>query len=668
MYKCWLDYNMTGMKHGEEAWVYGNQIYVDKALENEEVVLTSIDELKSLCKAMTGKVLEVVNEKVAMPCIELAISSAIDLKKEGYCVEEKDGKVQITGHDVNGLLYGVYKFITLVRMGEALTGKKLVSAPKNELRMIDQWDNMDGSIERGYSGQSIFYKDNQIVKDKSRIRDYARLLASTGINAISINNVNVHYYETKLITDEYLSEVAEVAAAFRKYGITLFLCVNFAAPMQLAGMSTADPLDEGVKAWWKEAAARVYKYIPDFGGFLVKADSENRPGPFTYNRTQADGANMLADALAPFNGLLIWRCFVYNCHVNWRDRTTDRARAAYDHFKELDGQFKDNVILQIKNGPMDFQIREPLSPLLGGLKATNQMMEFQIAQEYTGQQIHICYLIPMWKECLDFDTYANGEKTYIKDIVSKEAFGNPHGGISAVSNIGDDACWCGGPMAAANLYGFGRLCWDPELSAKEIAVEWTRLTLDLDKELEDKVVSILLDSRKAYEDYTVPLGIGWMVNPERHYGPSVDGYEYSQWGTYHYADWKGIGVDRTMATGTGYTGQYYEPNRSMYENIETCPEELLLFFHHVGYDYTLKDGRTLLQYIYDVHFDGVERVDEYIEKWASLAGHVEEGLYNLVKERLDIQKRDAEEWRDVVNTYFYRRLGIKDTKGRKIYE
>lgn len=668
VYKCWLDYNVTAKKYSSSEWIYGDKVYVAQGIEDNEIVQSAIKELKMYYEEVAAKKLVVTHEKVLESCVELNVDEKKVPAKEGYCIEEKEGRLQVTGHDVNGVLYGVYQLLTLVRTGKSLKGQKIASAPKNELRMIDQWDNIDGSIERGYAGLSIFYKDNKIVKDKTRIKDYARLLASVGVNAISINNVNVHYYETQLITDAYLSEVAEVAAAFRAYGIKLFLCVNFAAPMQLAGMNTADPLDEGVKVWWKEAAAKVYKSIPDFGGFLVKADSENRPGPFTYNRTQADGANMLAEAVEPFGGLVIWRCFVYNCHVDWRDRSTDRARAAYDHFKGLDGQFKDNVILQIKNGPMDFQIREPLSPLFGGMEATNQMMEFQITQEYTGQQKHICYLIPMWKECLDFDTYAKGEKTYVKDIVSGETFKNVHGGISAVSNIGEDTCWCGNPMAAANLYGFGRLCWNPELTSEEIAVEWTRMTLGVEKDLEDKVVSILLDSRKAYEDYTVPLGIGWMVNVGYHYGPNIEGYEYSPWGTYHYADYKGIGVDRTMKSGTGYTGQYCEPNRSMYENIETCPEELLLFFHHIGYDYTLKDGRTLLQYIYDVHFAGVEKVDEFIEKWAALKGHVEEGFYDIVKERLDIQKHDAIEWRDIVNTYFFRKVGIKDAKGRKIYE
>ena len=674
IYQCWLDYKDI---NSQIKWLYGSKIYVEKKLLKESVIQTAIEELKHFYQAITKQKLEVIakagdNENCEMlkePYIEIEIEQDLPLHAESYYIKNVGkGQLKIVGHDAKGVLYGAFELIVRIRQKQCLEGKTLTMAPKNEIRMIDHWDNIDGSIERGYAGSSIFYNQQQIVEDKTRIKDYARLLASVGINSICINNVNVHYYETQLITQTYLQEVAKVAEIFRGYGIKLYLSINFAAPMQLAGLETADPLDEQVRDWWKQTAQKIYSMIPDFGGFLVKADSENRPGPFTYNRTHADGANMLAEAVEPYGGIVIWRCFVYNCHVDWRDRTTDRARAAYDHFKELDGNFHKNVILQIKNGPMDFQIREPISPLFGGMSKTNQMMEFQITQEYTGQQKHICFLVPMWKECLEFDTYAKGKGTFVKDIISGETFKNSHSGIAGVSNIGNSECWFGNPMAAANLFGFGKLCWNPDLSAKEIATEWSQLTLGLDQELTDKVVEILLDSRKAYEDYTVPLGIGWMVNVGHHYGPNIEGYEYSPWGTYHYADYKGIGVDRTMQTGTGYTEQYREPNRGMYEKLETCPEELLLFFHHVDYDYVLKDGRTLLQYIYDVHFAGVEKVEGFIEKWERLRDKVEIEFYQLVEEGLKVQLKDAKEWRDIVNTYFYRKTGIKDRENRKIYE
>ncbi|MDU5949412.1 MAG: alpha-glucuronidase, partial [Paenibacillus macerans] len=482
------------------------------------------------------------------------------------------------------------------------------------------WDNIDGSIERGYAGDSIFYAGGKITSDLGRIRDYARLLASVGVNALAINNVNVHRLETMLITEAYLPEVAGLAGIFRGYGIKLFLSVNYAAPLEIGGLPTADPLDPEVRRWWRYRAAEINRYIPDFGGFLVKADSENRPGPFTYGRDHADGANMLAEALEPYGGVVIWRCFVYNCKQDWRDRKTDRARAAYDHFVPLDGRFHENVILQVKNGPIDFQVREPVSPLLGAMPATNQMIEFQITQEYTGQQRHVCYLVPQWKEVLEFDTYFQGKGTPVRRIVDGSAHGNRYGGFAAVSNIGDDANWTGHLLAQANLYGYGRLAWNPELTAEQIAEEWIRLTFGDGERTVRTILGILLDSLSIYESYTAPLGIGFMVNPGHHYGPNVDGYEYSLWGTYHFADCHGIGVDRTKATGTGYTAQYAEPNFRRYESLESCPDELLLFFHHVPYTHVLHSGKTVIQHIYDTHFAGAERAARLQEAWSSLAG------------------------------------------------
>lgn len=667
IYACWLDYQLEREKVDLIEWPFGNLIYINENLAKDRIVQTAIDEVKEFMKQYMNLVLEVasVKSQYTQGYIHMRIDN--HLNEETYLIRTNSNQLEIAAGDAKGILYGVFKLIFLIKQHEDIKELCIQDGPTNEIRMINQWDNVDGSIERGYAGVSIFYKDNHFVEDMDRIKDYARLLASVGINSISINNVNVHYYETRFITEPYLEDVAKVTEIFEDYGIKIYLSINFAAPMEIGGLGTADPLDPLVQGWWVQTVNKIYEKIPNLGGFLVKADSENRPGPFTYNRSHAEGANMLGRALASHGGLLIWRCFVYNCHVDWRDRKTDRARAAYDHFTKLDGQFDDNVILQIKNGPMDFQIREPLSPLLGALKETNQMMEFQITQEYTGQQKHICFLVPMWRECLDFDTYAKGQGTYIKNIVSGKTYKNIHGGLVAVSNIGDSSSWTGNPMAAANLYGFGRLCWDSELSSEQIAKEWIKLTLGTDEELVATIKEILLESRKAYEDYTVPLGIGWMVNVHHHYGPNIEGYEYSQWGTYHYADYKGIGVDRTSKTGTGYVTQYFEPNRSLYDNRETCPEELLLFFHHVGYDEVLKDGRALLQYIYDVHFEGVEKVKEFIAKWQSLEAKVERHFYEVVKEGLNIQLRDAIEWRDVVNTYFYRKTGVGDSKNRKIY-
>lgn len=585
-----------------------------------------------------------------------------------YVLSEKKERLELIAASKAGMIYGIFHLLRGIALGFRPGQWAIEEQPVNQLRMINQWDNADGSIERGYSGRSIFYKDGAIVEDLGRVRDYARLLASVGINAISINNVNVHEVETGFITEEGLPEVARVAEVFRDYSIALFLSVNFAAPIAVGGMHTADPLDEGVRDWWKASAARIYRHIPDFGGFVVKADSEHRPGPFAYGRDHADGANMLADALEPYGGLVVWRCFVYNCMQDWRDRSTDRARAAYDHFKPLDGKFKENVLLQIKNGPMDFQVREPVSPLFGAMSATNQVIEFQIAQEYTGQQRHLCYLVPQWKQVLDFDTHAaEGGKGQVKRIVSGSLFGTKYSGIAAVSNIGDDECWTGHPLAQANLYGYGRLIWNPDLSAEEIAREWAQLTFGSDRDVINKITEMLMASWPIYESYTAPLGVGWMVVPHYHYGPDVDGYEYSRWGTYHFADRDGIGVDRTMATGTGYAGQYFSPNREMYESLEDCPDELLLFFHHVPYGHVLHSGKTVIQHIYDTHFSGAEAADGLRDIWSSLQGRVDAARHKAAADRFAEQAEHAKHWRDVINTYFYRKSGVPDEQRRTIY-
>ncbi len=602
-------------------------------------------------------------------CIE--INEKSDIGDEGFLIKSvKTGDkdyIIVTGKTDKGVLYGTFSLLRLISTNTELDGIRRLENPSNPLRIINHWDNIDGSIERGYAGKSIFYANNKITGNLKRIRDYGSLLASIGINGIAINNVNVHKIETRLIREDFLPYVMRIANVFREYGIKTYLSINFASPIEIGELNTADPFDADVRMWWKRKADEIYRYIPDFGGFLVKADSEFRPGPFTYNRNHADGANMLAEALMPHGGIVIWRCFVYNCLQDWRDRKTDRAKAAYDHFMPLDGMFLDNVILQIKNGPMDFQVREPVSPLFGGLKKTNTILELQVTQEYTGQQKHLCYLVPMWKEILDFDTYAIGKGSTVKKIVNGKPFNNKYGGIAAVGNVGDDMNWTGFQLAQSNLYGFGRLCWNPDLSKEEITDEWIKLTYSTDKAVVDTILKMLLSSWRIYENYTSPLGIGWMVNPNHHYGPNVDGYEYDKWGTYHRADYKGIGVDRTVKNGTGYTNQYHQDNAQMYENLDTCPEELLLFFHHVPYIYKLKSGETIIQHIYNTHFKGVEQAINLKEQWQSIRETVDCDIYQHVLERLEGQIEHAKEWRDVINSYFYRKTGIKDELDRTIY-
>ena len=604
--------------------------------------------------------------EISEASIVLNILKGNEYGKEGYRIEKGEKGYEIKSHSDQGLLYGMYTLHRLLLTGNEKTFP-FQSTPDQAIRMINHWDNFDGSIERGYAGDSIFYDKNEFRGDMALIRQYARLLASIGLNAVSINNVNVHKMETFFIQGESLNKIKEITDVFSEYGISTFLAINYAAPVTVGNLITADPLSPDVTKWWEKVIAEIYKVIPQFGGFIVKADSEGEPGPFTYDRNHDEGANMLAKAIKPHGGLIIWRCFVYNCSQDWRDRTLDRAKEAYDIFMRIDGNFEDNVILQIKNGPIDFQIREPNSPLFGVLKRTNHMLEFQITQEYTGHQKDICYLVPMWKETLDYDTM-HGDKSIIKDILKKNSPNPEYSGIAAVGNIGMDANWTGHKLAQANLYGYGRLVWDNELSAEEIAGEWVRLSFDIPEKEEEKIQFILLTSRDVYENYTCPLGVGFMCKPSLHYGVDIDGYEYDRWGTYHYADRNGVGRDRTEASGTAYTRQYSESRFQEYENLSTCPDELLLFFHHVPYNHVLRSGKTVIQHIYDTHFQGVEKVKEYQALWETFINLIDEKSYLNVKERLEKQYENAVNWRDQVNTYFYRKSGIPDEKGRKIFQ
>jgi len=610
------------------------------------------------------------------------------LGPEGYALARENGVTTVLADAPAGLLYGMFH---LVRLGDAaFDAPRPVERhrPAMDLRMLNHWDNVDvhpvmGQVERGYAGGSIFWRDGAARADWDRVRAYARLLASIGVNALSVNNVNVHATEARLLTDR-LGDVAAIADHLRPYGIRVHLSVSFAAPITLGGLPTADPLDERVQAWWAETTRRVYEAIPDFGGYVVKADSEGQPGPFAYGRSHADGANLLADALAPYGGVVHWRAFVYNHRQDWRDRSTDRARAAYDHFAPLDGQFRDNTILQVKYGPMDFQPREPISPVIAAMPRTRLAVELQITQEYTGQQRHVCYLGPLWSEVLGFGLWGPDGPTVADVAAGTGHGGSPSvpaetaratvrgGGLVGVSNVGDDFFWTYHPLAQANLYAFGRLAWAPRLDPVTILDEWIDLTFPPSTTRDPQTVrqtlhAVMDDSWRTYERYTAPLGVGFMVSPGTHYGPDVDGYEYSPWGTYHFADRDGVGVDRTRATGTGYTGQYPSPWAEIYESLERCPDELLLFFHHVPYSHKLHSGSTVIQHIYDTHFAGVDEVVEMRRRWHELAGLIDPAVDARVRELLDEQLRCAVEWRDQINTYFFRKSGVPDAHGRRIY-
>ena len=543
-----------------------------------------------------------------------------------------DDGYRINGHTITartkmGLLYGRYAL---------LRGEQGESHPFYKLRILNHWDNLDGSIERGYAGKSILW-NNDLVIDHEKIAAYAEANASIGINGTVLNNVNA---SPKMLTRTYINKVKEIAGILRPWGIKVYLSVNFGTPKALGETKTADPLDPQVKRWWQKKAKEIYTAIPDFGGFLVKANSEGQPGPFDYGRTHADGANMLADALAPYKGIVIWRSFVYGA----KHHGEDRVNQAVSEFAELDGKFRENVILQSKNGPLDFQPREPYAPIFDKMQKTPQMAELQITQEYLGQSWHLVYLAPMWKE---FFTFVKPEKLV---------------GIAGVANIGLDKNWCGHHFSQANWYAFGSLAWNPALSSRQIAEEWLKQTFGNEKgivknrEFASAITSVMLRSREACVDYMMPLGLHHIFKFDHHMGPQPDGYiaRYPiEWCPvyYHRANGDSIGVDRTH-TGSNATGQYPEPYCSLYDDINTCPERYLLWFHRVPWTRRMNSGRTLweeMQWHYNL---GVSEVEEFIRIWQKARTEIDEQRWREVYDRLQRQLKDAKEWRDVCLGYF----------------
>ena len=603
--------------------------------------------------------------KIMLPAAELTFGAdsaslifeadiADFLDPEEYMISADERGASVIGGSESGLLYGIFAYLREIRLAGSFVRMNRRVRPALELRMLDHWDNADGSIERGYSGESFFFEDGKLVVNE-RTEMYARLLASCGINSAVINNVNVRGEAVRLICEENIPQLARLSALLHRWGIALYLSIDFSAPVSVGGMRTADPLDPAVGYWWSNKARELWKAAPDLGGFLVKADSEGQPGPYAYGRDHADGANMLARAVKPYGGRIIWRAFVYNCTQDWRDTRTDRACAGFRTFAPLDGHFDANVILQVKNGPMDFQVREPVHPLFGAMKHTALAAEFQLAQEYTGQQLHVCCLLPMLREILLWNTCTDIQPGRVIDRICAAA---------AVSNTGDSFCWTGSELAGANLYGFGRLTFEPQLTAEDIIDEWITLTFGRDEKVHEVLSEILLSSHKAYEDYTAPLGLGWLCKPATHYGPDPWGYEFDRWGTYNRADRDGVGIDRAK---TGFTAMYNESLRELYSDPEKCPDELLLFFCRVRYDHLLHSGKTVIQHIYDSHFEGCERAEEFARLWDSLEGRLPAEVFDNGRRRFKEQVRCAREWRDVINAFFHRLSGFPDEQGRKLY-
>jgi len=590
----------------------------------------------------------------------------------------------IAGGDERGALYGVFALRRLPLSGESFPrtdlsnfhAHPLRSRPAMPIRWTDEWDNANGTVERGYGGRSIFFEGGKVRDDLSAVGEYARLLASVGINGCNVNNVNG---AAPFLSTEMLQGLARVANTMRPWGVRLAISVDIASPQKIGGLKTFDPLDPAVQAWWKAKVDEIYAAIPDFAGFTVKADSEGQAGPASYGRSPADAANLLAHALAPHGGVVLYRAFVYNNHLDYNDLKADRARAAYDIFHPLDGKFAPNVVVQIKYGPIDFQAREPVSPLFAGLEKTSSAMEVQITQEYTGQQRHLVYLAPMWKEMLDFDLRAQNRgphgqvfvrgveqnrATTVKEIIAGKTFHRSLGGMIGVSCVGRDG-WLGSPLAMANLYAFGRLAWDPNLSAERIAQEWTRQTIGTDPQVVATVTKMLMQSWPAYEHYTGFLGSQTLTDiTGSHYGPNIESSERNGWGQWHRDDAQGIGMDRSVATGTGFAGQYPPAVAKMYETAATTPDNLLLFFHHVPYTYKLHSGETVIQYIYDSHYQGAEEAARLVDEWESLKGKLDPQLYNDVLARLEYQAGHAIVWRDAIVQYFLKESGIPDARDR----
>jgi alpha-glucuronidase len=665
---------------GRDAWLrYSKQTpptlpAVLVTLGNAPQIGSARDELLRAVRSMTAKTLRlestVPNENAIILATLAQIHTALptltaNLPPDAYWLKTlRTGGVEytiVTAANDRGVLYGTFALLRKLALGQSIAILDERQTPYAPVRWINQWDNLNGTIERGYGGRSIFWDSGHSRADLTRVAEYGRLLASLGINGCAINNVNA---DKRILTPDFLSQVASIAAALRPWGVQTVISIDLGSPQSMGGsggLDTFDPLDPRVAAWWTAKIDEIYGAIPDLGGVVMKADSEGRVGPSAYKRTHADAANVIARALKPHHGLIFYRGFVYDHHMDWNNPKNDRARAAYDNFIELDGKFDDNVIVQIKNGPIDFQVREPASPLFGALEKTNQAIELQITQEYMGQARHMVFLVPQWKETLDFGM---GNAT-VKALAAGKTFRRPTGAFVGVANVGLDDSWLGNQLSQANLYGFGRLAWNPDLSSRQIAGEWTQLTFGNDRRTIETIALMQLTSWRRYENYTGPLGLQTLTDiVGNHYGVAVEASERNGWGQWHRADEKGVGMDRTTATGTGYIGQYRPPIAHMFESLATCPDDLLLFLHHVPYTYKLHSGKTVIQSIYDSHYEGADAVEGYLRQWRTLEPHIDEQRFSEVLHQLEYQAGQAQVWRDAVNNWFLRASGIPDTKGR----
>ena len=658
-YNLWLKFNPVPatVQNNVQEQVKGMYIFGDSPTMEviQKELMQDLDEMLGkpipLVKEVTDGILVVGKAGSTDVLNNEAVSEKVKgLNEEGFALFSttiEGHKVTIiTGKTDKGVLYGTYRFLQRIQTGKGISNVNVVSSPKIKIRVLDHWDNLNRSVERGYAGKSLWDWESLPDKAEPRYSEYARANASIGINGCVLNNVNAN---PAMLQPEYLKKVAALADVFRPYGMKVYLSVKFSSPQNIGGLETSDPLDPNVQEWWKNKAKEIYSYIPDFGGFLVKANSEGQPGPQNYNRTHAEGANMLADALKPFGGIVMWRAFVYDNNV-----PEDRAKQALNEFKPLDGKFRDNVLIQVKNGPIDFQPREPFHPMFGRMPKTPLMMEFQITQEYLGQSTDLCYLAPLFKECLDSDTYAKGKGSTVAKVIDGTLEHHKLTGMAGVANTGTDRNWTGHLFGQANWYAFGRLAWNHDLSAKEIADEWIKMTFSSDPKVVAVIQKIMMDSRENSVNYMTPLGLHHIMGRGHHFGPGPwVSRGRPDWTAiyYHRADSTGIGFDRT-STGSDAVSQYFEPVAEKFANLKTCPDKYLLWFHHLPWNYKMRSGKNLWDELCYHYYNGVEGVKQMQKEWNSLEGKIDAETFEQVKKKMTEQRKLAVWWRNSCVLYF----------------
>ncbi|MGK9369008.1 alpha-glucuronidase family glycosyl hydrolase [Melioribacter sp. Ez-97] len=660
-YKLWLGYNkienpvvIEKYRRTIKGYLFkGNSPTIKAAEEELNLAMNKLldCEIHAVDNLRSNVILAGTYKNIMLNLQEEISNKLKTIGDEGYIINtlETEGKqiILITANSDIGVLYGTFHFIRLLQMESDIDNLNIVESPLIKLRLLNHWDNLDRTVERGYAGFSIW--NWHLLPDyiDPRYKDYARANASIGINGAVLTNVNANSWA---LTEQYLKKVAALANVFRPYGIKVYLTARFSAPIEIGKLSTADPLNPDVRKWWKEKAGEIYGLIPDFGGFLVKANSEGQPGPQNYGRSHSDGANMLAEALEPYGGVVMWRAFVYDNNV-----PEDRAKQAYNEFKPFDGKFKDNVLIQVKNGPIDFQPREPFHPLFGAMPETPLMMEFQITQEYLGQGTHLVYLAPLFKECLESDTYAKGAGSTVAKVIDGSLDNHTLTGIAGVSNIGNDRNWTGHLFGQSNWYAFGRLAWNHNLTSDQIADEWIRLTFGNRDDIIDMIKDIMLSSRENTVNYMTPLGLHHIMGWDHHYGPApwIKDKPRADWTSvyYHRADSNGIGFDRTVK-GSNAVSQYHPPVSEIFNSLEKCPEKYLLWFHHVPWDYKLKSGKTLWEELCNHYYAGVDSVRSMRNKWKQLKGKIDDERFDHVSMLMKIQEDEAVWWRNACVLYF----------------